>query len=138
MEFCDYVIFERGKEVRLINIKGLVEILEENEIRVDPYVSEKIVSYNLEFDPDNWVSRESFLPLKADIPNLDVISYLFRGYSGADTKFEIELKNVPRGDTRVSRNVPSFGIKVESSNRGFGYSVMEKIYKSVEQFCKFW
>src|SRR3989344_4919832 len=129
MEFCDYVIFERGKEVRLINIKGLVEILEENEIRV---------SYNLEFDPDNWVSRESFLPLKADIPNLDVISYLFRGYSGADTKFEIELKNVPRGDTRVSRNVPSFGIKVESSNRGFGYSVMEKIYKSVEQFGKFW
>jgi len=27
---------------------------------------------------------------------------------------------------------------VESSNRGFGYSVMEKIYKSVEQFGKFW
>ena len=134
MEITDKVTFERGGDVRHVNINELIKTLESNGIKIDPAISEKVVNYRLELHSHNLTCRESFVPIRIDTQDLDVVGYILRSYDEKG-RLEIELQNSLCGSVNSTYNVPNFQIKVESDAE-YGMEMINNVRKSLNDFSR--
>ena len=132
MEITDKVTFERGEDVKHLNIGGLIKTLESNGIKIDPAISEKVVDYRLKLNYHDLTCRKSFVPLRIDTQDLDVVGYILRSHDEKG-KLEIELQNSQRGSAMAASNVPNFQIKVESDAE-YGVKIINDVRKSLMDF----
>ena len=92
------------------------------------------MNYRLELHSHNLTCRESFVPIRIDTQDLDVVGYILRSYDEKG-RLEIELQNSLCGSVNSTYNVPNFQIKVESDAE-YGMEMINNVRKSLNDFSR--